>query len=127
MKIKLTSVLVQDQEQGLRFSTEVLGFTRVLDIPMGEFRWLTVVSPEEPEGIQWALEPNANPAGPTFQRALFEQGIPLTAFAVEDIEGEHQRLRANGVVFREKPVSAGGPVTAVFGDSCGNLIRICQV
>ncbi len=127
MKIKLNSVIVQDQESALRFYTEVLGFRKKVDLPAGEFRWLTVVSPEEPDGTQLLLEPNANPAAATYQRALFEAGIPLTSFAVEDIEQEYQRLKAFGVVFTAKPTNTGGAIVAVFEDTCGNLIQMYQV
>jgi len=94
--------------------------------PAGEFRWLTVVSPEEPDGTQLLLEPSANPAAAAYQRALYESGIPLTSFAVDDIEKEYQRLRSLGVVFRSKPTNAGGAIVAVFEDTCGNLIQIYQ-
>jgi catechol 2,3-dioxygenase-like lactoylglutathione lyase family enzyme len=126
VKIKLNSVLVQNQESALRFYTEVLGFTKKTDIPAGEFRWLTVVSPEEPNGTELLLEPNAHPASATYQRALVEAGIPLTAFAVDDIEKEYGRLRSLGVVFTGEPTDAGGAIVAVFEDSCGNLIQIYQ-
>ena len=126
MKIKLNSVLVGDQESALRFYTEVLGFTKKVDLPVGEFRWLTVVSPEEPDGTELVLEPNAHPAAAAYQRALSEAGIPLTAFAVDDIEAEYQRLKARGVVFSAEPVNVGGATVAVFQDTCGNLIQIYQ-
>lgn len=126
MKIKLNSVIVQNQESALRFYTEVLGFTKKMDLPAGEFRWLTVVSPEEPGGAQLLLEPNANPAAATYQRALFESGIPLTSFAVDDIEKEYQRLKALGVVFTQKPTKVGDAFIVVFDDTCGSLIQIYQ-
>lgn len=126
MKIKLNSVIVRDQESALRFYTEVLGFKKKVDLPAGEFRWLTVVAPDEPDGTQLLLEPNAHPAAATYQRALFESGIPLTAFAVDDIEKEHQRLKGLGVVFTSGPTDAGGAIIAVFEDTCGNLIQIYQ-
>jgi predicted enzyme related to lactoylglutathione lyase len=126
MKIKLNSVLVGNQESALRFYTEVLGFTKKTDLPVGEYRWLTVVSPDEPDGTQLVLEPNANPAAAAYQRALFESGIPLTAFAVDDIEKEYQRLRELGVAFATEPTDAGGATVAVFEDTCGNLIQIYQ-
>jgi predicted enzyme related to lactoylglutathione lyase len=126
MRIKLNAVIVQNQEHALRFYTEVLGFTKKTDLPAGEFRWLTVVSPQEPEGVQLLLEPNAHPAAKAYQRALHEAGIPLTSFAVDDIEKEYHRLKALGVVFSAKPTSQGGSVVAVFDDSCGNLIQIYQ-
>jgi glyoxylase I family protein len=127
MKIKLVSLLVDDQEKALRFYTEVLGFTKKHDIPMGEFRWLTVVSPEEPEGAELVLEPNANPAARAFQQAMFGQGIPLTALASADVQGEYARLKAQGVVFRTEPVAAGDTTVAMFEDTCGNLIQIYEV
>ena len=126
MKIKLNSVLVDDQEKALSFYTEVLGFIKKVDLPVGEFRWLTVVSPEEPDGTQLVLEPNANPAAATYQRALSEAGIPLTSFAVDDIEKEFTRLDALNVVFTTQPTDVGGASVAVFEDTCGNLIQIYQ-
>lgn len=127
MRISLNSVLVGDQEAALRFYTETLGFAKKTDIPMGEFRWLTVVSPDEPEGTELVLEPNAFPAAATFQAALFEAGIPFTAFAVDDIQAEYERLGALGVVFRGEPVDTGGAVIAVFEDTCGNLVQLYQL
>jgi predicted enzyme related to lactoylglutathione lyase len=119
-------VIVQDQESALHFYTDVLGFTKKADIPAGEFRWLTVVSPEEPDGAELLLEPNAFPAAVTYQQALFEAGIPLTSFAVDDIEQEYQRLKSLGVNFTAKPTDAGSAIIAVFNDTCGNLIQIYQ-
>jgi catechol 2,3-dioxygenase-like lactoylglutathione lyase family enzyme len=127
VKIKLTSVLVNDQDKALKFYTTVLGFVKKQDFPVGEFKWLTVVSPEEPNGTQLLLEPNANPAALTFQKALFEQGIPLTAFEVEDIQKEYHRLKAQGVVFTAEPTKVAQAVVAVFEDTCSNLIQIYQV
>ena len=126
MKIKLNSVIVNDQEKALHFYTEVLGFEKKVDLPAGEFRWLTVASSDEPEGAQLLLEPNAHPAAATYQRALFDTGIPLTSFAVDDIESEYARLLALGVTFTTKPADAGGAIVAVFDDTCGNLIQIYQ-
>jgi len=126
MKIKLTSVLVDDQEKALEFYTKVLGFLKRRDLPAGEFRWLTVVSPEEPEGPELLLEPNANSAAKTYQKAIFEQGIPLTAFAVDDIEKEYERMKKLGVKFMMQPTKMGPVTQAVFDDSCGNLIQIYQ-
>ena len=127
IKIKLTSVLVGDQKQALRFYTEVLGFVKKTDLPAGKFRFLTVVSPTGPDDIELLLEPNENPAAKTFQSALFKQGIPLTAFAVDDIQAEYERMRKLGVVFRAKPAKmAGGPTVALFEDTCGNLIQLYQ-
>ena len=127
MKIKLNSVIVKDQERALRFYTEVLGFVKKIDFPVGEFRWLTVVSPDEPDGTQLTLEPNALPAAATYQKALFDSGIPLTALEVENINAEYERLKDLGVIFRVKPTSTGGATVAVFEDTCGNLIQIYQV
>ena len=126
MKIKLNSVFVNDQAKALDFYLDVLGFKKKMDIPMGEYRWLTVVSPEEPEGAELLLEPNANPAAAAYQKAIFEAGIPLTSFAVDDIASEYQRLTGLGVVFKSEPVDAGGTMVAVFDDTCGNLIQIYQ-
>jgi catechol 2,3-dioxygenase-like lactoylglutathione lyase family enzyme len=127
MKIKLNSVIVQNQEAALRFYTEVLGFVKKVDLPAGDFRWLTVVSPEEPDGAELLLEPNAHPAAAAFQKALFESVIPLTSFAVDDIEYEHRRLKELGVVFTQQPVQTGDTTVAIFEDTCGNLIQIYQV
>jgi glyoxylase I family protein len=126
MKIKLTSIVVDNQDKALRFYTEVLGFAKSKDIPVGEFRWLTVVSPEGHPDVELSLEPNANPAAKTFQEALFKQGIPLTAFEVTDMQKEFQRLKVYGVVFSQEPVKAGPLTVAVFSDTCGNLIQIYQ-
>jgi len=126
MKIALTSVLVEDQEKALRFYTEVLGFVKKRDMPAGQFRWLTVVSPEAPDDVELLLEPNDNPAAKTFQEALFRQGIPLTSFAVEDVQKEYERLQGLGVVFRTKPTNVGPTTIASFEDTCGNLIQLHQ-
>jgi predicted enzyme related to lactoylglutathione lyase len=126
VKIKLTSVLVDDQDKALRFYTMVLGFVKKQDFPVGDFKWLTVVSPEEPNGTELLLEPNENPAARTFQKALFDQGIPLAAFAVEDIQEEYERLKKQGVVFSMEPTKTGTATVAVFEDTCGNLIQIYQ-
>jgi catechol 2,3-dioxygenase-like lactoylglutathione lyase family enzyme len=127
MKIKLTSVLVDDQAKALKFYTEILGFVKKQDFPVGEFKWLTVVSPDEPDGTELLLEPNDNPAARTFQRAIFEQGIPLAAFVVDDIQAEYERLRKLGVVFNIEPTQLETSTVAVFEDTCGNLIQIYQV
>lgn len=127
MKIRLNSVFVDDQDDALKFYTEVLGFVKKTDMPLGEFRWLTVVSPEEPEGAELVLEPSSNPAAKTFKKALFEQGIPLTAFAVEDVQKEYERMEKLGVAFRSKPAKMGEVTVAVFSDTCGNLIQIYQL
>lgn len=126
MRIKLNSIMVDDQQKALDFYTTVLGFKKKQDIPVGEYKWLTVVSPEGPDDVELALEPNANPAGKTFQQAMFEQGIPFTAFEVDDIQAEYERLRRKGVAFTKEPTQAGPVTFAVFSDTCGNLIQIYQ-
>ena len=126
MRIKLTSIMVDDQTKALRFYTEVLGFTKKSDFPVGEYRWITVVSPEGPADVELALEPNANPIGRTFQEGLFKQGIPATAFEVGDIAEEHRRLAAQGVVFTHAPTRQGPVTIAVCADTCGNLIQLYQ-
>jgi catechol 2,3-dioxygenase-like lactoylglutathione lyase family enzyme len=127
VKIKLSSVMVDDQDKALKFYTEVLGFVKKTELPAGNFRWLTVVSPDGPDDVELVLEPNENPAARTFQRAMHEQGIPLTAFAVDDIQRECERMKNLGVVFRTAPTSMGAVTIAVFDDTCGNLIQIYQV
>ena len=104
-----------------------MGFVKIKDFPVGQFKWLTVVSPEGPDDIELLLEPNDNPAAKTFQKAIFEQGIPLTAFAVEDIQKEYERMKRLGVVFRMEPTKTGEATVAVFDDTCGNLIQLYQV
>ena len=126
MKIYLSSVLVDDQDKALRFYTDVLGFVKKADIPIGESRWLTVVSPEAPDGPELLLEPDEHPAAKPFKTALVEDGIPLTSFAVDDVAREFERLRALGVRFTQEPVQMGSVTTAVFDDTCGNLIQIAQ-
>jgi len=126
MKIKLNSVFVEDQDKALRFYTEVLGFVKKTEIPLGQFKWLTVVSAEGPDDIELLLEPNDNPAAKTFQTAIFEAGIPLTAFAVENVQEEYQRIKKLGVIFRMEPTDMGMTTIAVFEDTCGNLIQIYQ-
>jgi catechol 2,3-dioxygenase-like lactoylglutathione lyase family enzyme len=127
MKIQLTSVFVDDQAKALKFYTQVLGFVQKRDIPLGEARWLTVVSPEGPEDVELLLEPNGNPAAKTYQKAIFDQGIPATAFSVTDIQKEYTRLRQLGVTFSMEPINTGMAIAAVFNDTCGNLIQIFQV
>lgn len=126
MKIKLSSVFVDDQDKALKFYTEVLGFVKKTDVPVGQYKWLTVVSPEEPDGTELLLEPSDNPATKTFKKAIFEQGIPLTAFAVEDIQAEYERLKKLGVRFTMEPTKTGPTTIAVFDDTCGNFIQIYQ-
>ncbi|MGE0886584.1 MAG: VOC family protein [Blastocatellales bacterium] len=126
MQIKFISILVADQDQALRFYTEKLGFVKMADIPMGQYRWLTVTSPEGIEGVELVLEPMAFPPAQTYQKALFDAGIPATAFITKDIQAEYKRLKELGVVFRGEPKSMG-PITAVlFEDTCGNLINLVQ-
>lgn len=127
MKIKLNSIFVDDQSKGLKFYTEVLGFKLSKDIPMGEFRWLTVVSPEGPDDVELVLEPNANPASSTFQDSLFKQGIPITAFEVDDIQAEYERLKGLGVMFTREPMNVGVVTIAILSDTCGNLIQLYEV
>jgi len=126
MRIKLTSIMVDDQDKALKFYTEVLQFRKKHDIPVGQYKWLTVVSPEGPEDIELSLEPNANPAAKTFQEAMFTQSIPLAAFEAADIEGEYARLKGLGVVFTREPTRMGPVTIAVFSDTCGNLIQLYQ-
>lgn len=126
MKIKLASVFVDDQDKALRFYTQALGFVKKRDLSVGKFRWLTVVSPEEPDGAELLLEPSDNPAARTFKNAIFEQGIPATAFAVEDIQEEYERMKKLGVVFRMNPTKTGETTVAVFDYTCGNLIQLYQ-
>jgi catechol 2,3-dioxygenase-like lactoylglutathione lyase family enzyme len=126
MRIKLTSIMVDNQDKALKFYTEMLGFRKKHDIPVGEYKWLTVVSPEGPDDLELSLEPNANPAGKTFQKAMFDQGIPITAFEVSDMAKECERLEGRGVAFTKKPMRAGPVVVAVFSDTCGNLIQLYQ-
>ena len=126
MRINLLSVFVDDQEKALRFYTETLGFQKKHDIPVGEHRWLTVVSPDDPDGTELVLEPDAHPAVRPFVSALVEDGIPSTSFAVHDITAEHKRLEGLGVRFTQPPTDLGPVITAVFDDSCGNLIQIAQ-
>jgi len=126
MRISLTSIHVDDQDKARRFYTETLGFIKKHDFPVGEFKWLTVVSPEGPDDIEMLLEPNDNPAAKAYQEAIFEQGIPHAAFAVHDIHEEYERLKGLGVVFTMEPTPAGPVIRAVFNDTCGNLILIYQ-
>lgn len=127
MKIKLTSVFVDDQDKALAFYTGVLGFVKKQDFPVGQFKWLTVASPEEPDGVELLLEPNDNPAAATFQQAVFQQGISLASFFVEDIQVEFERMKALGVRFTMEPTSMGPTTVAMFDDTCGNLIQLVQV
>ena len=126
MRIKLTSIMVNDQDKALKFYTDVLGFGKKHEIPAGAYKWITVTSPEGPDNIELSLEPNANPAGKTFQEAMFAQSIPLAAFEVDSITNEYARLKELGVVFTQQPASMGPVTIAVFSDSCGNLIQMYQ-
>ena len=126
MRINLASVLVDDQEKALRFYTDVLGFQKKTDIPAGGARWLTVVSPEEPEGTELLLEPDGHPAAKPFKQALVNDGIPYTSFAVDDVGKEFERLRGLGVRFTQEPIDMGPVTAAVFDDTCGNLIQIAH-
>jgi catechol 2,3-dioxygenase-like lactoylglutathione lyase family enzyme len=126
MKIVVTSVLVDDQAKALQFYCEILGFQKKTDIPMGEFRWLTVVSPAEANGVELLLEPDNHPAARPFKKALVEDGIPFTSFGVDDVHAEYDRLRKAGVHFTQPPVAMGPVTTAVLDDTCGNLIQIAQ-
>lgn len=126
MRIHLASVFVDNQDKALRFYTEVLGFVKKTEVPLGEHRWLTVVSPEDANGTELVLEPDSHPAVGPFRRALVEDGIPFTSFAVKDVQGEYERLRSAGVQFTQAPANMGPVTTAVFDDTCGNLIQIAS-
>jgi catechol 2,3-dioxygenase-like lactoylglutathione lyase family enzyme len=127
MRINLASVWVDDQEKALRFYTEVLGFVKKTEFPVGEHRWLTVVSPEAPDGVELVLEPDEHPAARPLKEALVADGIPFTSFAVDDVHAEHQRLTELGVRFTQEPTEMGAMTTAVFDDTCGNLIMIAAM
>jgi predicted enzyme related to lactoylglutathione lyase len=127
MKIKVTSIFVNDQQKALGFYTEVLGFVKKNDVSAGQYRWLTVVSSEQPDGVELLLEPNDNPAAKTYQEAIFQQGIPATSFFVEDIQAEYKKLKKSGVNFTMEPTKVTGSTIAMFDDSCGNLIQINQL
>ena len=126
MRIKLTSIMVDDQDKALDFYTRVPGFQKKHEFPVGEYKWLTVVSPEAPQDVELSLEPNANPAGKTFQKAMFDQKIPIAAFEVTDIEKEYKRLLGLGAVFISEPMKMGPVTLAVMSDTCGNLIQLYQ-
>jgi catechol 2,3-dioxygenase-like lactoylglutathione lyase family enzyme len=127
MRINLASILVDDQDRALRFYTEVLGFVKKTEVPIGEHRWLTVVSPEDPDGVELVLEPDEHPAARPFKEALVADGIPFTSFAVDDVQAEFDRLKGLGVTFTQEPTSMGPVTTAVFDDTCGNLIMIASM
>lgn len=126
MKIIVTSIFVEDQDKALQFYSETLGFVKKHDVPAGEFRWITLVSPEDQDGTEIVLEPNNNPIAKDYQNRLFEEGIPVTMFGVEDIHKEYERLLQLGVKFTMKPTKMGDITIAVFDDTCGNLIQIIQ-
>jgi catechol 2,3-dioxygenase-like lactoylglutathione lyase family enzyme len=126
MRINLANVLVDDQAKALRFYTDVLGFVKKNDVPLGEHRWLTVVSPEQPDGVELLLEPDAHPAARPFKDALVADGIPFTSFAVDDVHAEYERLSGLGVTFTQPPTPMGPVTTAVLDDTCGNLIQIAS-
>jgi catechol 2,3-dioxygenase-like lactoylglutathione lyase family enzyme len=127
MRINVTSVLVDDQDKAIRFYTDVLGFVKKTEIDLGDAKWLTVVSPDDPDGVELLLEPDAHPAARPFKEALVSDGIPYTSFAVNDCQAEFERLSALGVRFTQQPLDAGLVTTAVFDDTCGNLIQIAQM
>jgi catechol 2,3-dioxygenase-like lactoylglutathione lyase family enzyme len=127
IKINLASVFVDDQDRALEFYTNVLGFQKKTEIPMGEHRWLTVVSPDDPDGVELLLEPSEHPAVAPFKEALVADGIPATSFAVDDVHAQHERLTALGVEFVQPPVEMGPVTTAVLDDTCGNLIQLAAM
>jgi catechol 2,3-dioxygenase-like lactoylglutathione lyase family enzyme len=127
MRINLASVLVDDQEKALRFYTDVLGFVKKTEFPVGDHRWLTVVSPEDPGGVELVLEPDEHPAAKPFKAALVGDGIPFTSFAVDDVQKEYERMTALGVRFTQEPTVMGEMTVAVFDDTCGNLIMIAAM
>ena len=126
MRINLTSVLVDDQDKALRFYTEALGFEKKTEVPLGRHRWLTVVSPDDRDGTELLLEPDEHPAAKPFKAALVSDGIPFASFAVDDVRREFERLAALGVQFTQEPTEMGPVTTAVFDDTCGNLIQIAH-
>jgi catechol 2,3-dioxygenase-like lactoylglutathione lyase family enzyme len=127
VRINLASIHVDDQATALRFYTEVLGFVKKTEVPLGEHSWLTVVSPEEPDGVELVLEPSDHPAVGPYKRALVADGIPFTSFAVADVQKEYERLTALGVTFTQPPADMGPVTTAVFDDTCGNLLQIAAM
>ena len=127
MRMYAKSVVVDDQAKALEFYTTKLGFIKKVDVPAGPYRWLTLVSPEEEDGVELLLEPDAHPASKTFQEAIAKDGIPFTAFSVDDINAEHVRLENLGVKFRQAPTDVGEAIIATFDDTCGNFIQIIQL
>ena len=126
MRITLTGVFVSDQDEALRFYTETLGFVKKHDVPVGEFKWLTVVSPDDPDGTELLLEPNENPVAQEYQKGMFDQGIPVASFSVTDIRAEYEKLKSLGVAFTMEPTELANVTIAVFDDTCGNLIQMMQ-
>ena len=126
MRITLTGVFVGDQDEALKFYTETLGFVKKNDVPVGEFKWLTVVSPEDPDGPELLLEPNENPVAQEYQKGLFGQGIPAMSFSVTDVRAEYERLKSLGVTFTMEPTEMPGVIIAIFDDTCGNLVQLMQ-
>ena len=126
MRINVTSVFVDDQDKALKFYTEILGFIKKTEIPLGDARWLTVVSADDPDGTELLLEPDTHPAVGPYKRALVNDGIPAASFGVDDVQAECERLQALGVRFTQRPVDMGSATTAVFDDTCGNLIQIAS-
>jgi predicted enzyme related to lactoylglutathione lyase len=127
MKIKLTTIFVDDQGKALKFYTEILGFVKKSDLTAYNFRWLTVVSPEEIDGAELQLAPNDNPAAKTYQESIFKQGIPAAMFFVDDVQKEFQRLKSLGVKFTKEPTKTPGSIIVVLDDTCGNLIQLTQL
>jgi catechol 2,3-dioxygenase-like lactoylglutathione lyase family enzyme len=126
MRIVVTSVLVDDQQKALEFYTDVLGFEKKQDVPVGDARWLTVVSPQDPDGTELLLEPDSHPAAKPFKKALVDDGMPYASFGVDDVKADFERLSGRGVRFTQPPTEMGPVTTAVFDDTCGNLIQIAQ-
>lgn len=127
LRIVLTSIFVEDQNRALAFYTDVLGFVPKTDMPLGEARWITVASPADPDGVELLLEPNNNPVARAYQEGVYGQGLPATSFAVDDVQGEYDRLTALGVRFTQEPAAMGPVTTAVLDDTCGNLIQLAQI
>jgi predicted enzyme related to lactoylglutathione lyase len=127
MKIKVTSIYVDDQAKALNFYTDVLGFAKKSDFSNGPYRWLTVASPEEPEGIELQLALNTNPAAKTYQQAIFQQNQPAVNFFTDDVKGDYERIKARGAVFTMPPTDVTGSTIAMLNDTCGNLIQLTQM
>jgi predicted enzyme related to lactoylglutathione lyase len=127
MKIKLTTVYVDDQDRALRFYTEVLGFAKKADFSQGPYRWLTVVSPDDLDGIELQLALNDNPAAKTYQQAIYQQGQPAVMFYTDDIKGDYERIKVRGAEFTMPPTAVTGSTIAMLNDTCGNLIQLTQL